>query len=359
MTAPQTPQAQTPQAQTSQAQTSQAQPLHARLMDGEVLDQTDATQFMREVMSGEMSSVRLAAALAALRVRGETPEEIAGFARAMRENAVTVNVRPRDVLMDVVGTGGDGAHTFNISTTTAFVVAGAGIPIAKHGNRAASSRAGSADVLEALGVNLDASPEVIQEAIDTLGVGFMFARNYHPALRHAAPVRSDLAARTVFNILGPLSNPAGATHLVVGVFRADLTRTLAEALRHLGAKGATVVYGDGLDEFTVCGPNTVSGLRDGEIIDRTMHPEECGVDLHPRAAIVGGTPAENAEITRALLTGGGTPAQKDIVALNAGAALRTAGQVETIREGVAQAREVMKSGAGWDMLQKYAALTRR
>lgn len=332
--------------------------MHARLMNGEVLSQADAAAFMREVMAGEMSGVRMAAALAALRVRGETPGEIAGFAQAMRENAVRVNVRPREVLLDVVGTGGDGAHTFNISTTTAFVVAGAGVPVAKHGNRAASSRAGSADVLEALGVNLDASPEVIEDAVNTLGVGFMFARNYHPALRHAAPVRSDLAARTVFNILGPLSNPAGATHLVVGVFKPELTRTLAEVLRLLGAKGATIVYGDGLDEFTVCGVNTVSGLRGGEIIDRTLHPEEVGLALHPRESLVGGTPAENAEITRALLTGGGTEAQRDIVALNSGAALRTAGRVDSIREGVAQAREVMNAGLGWDVLQKYAALTR-
>lgn len=327
-------------------------------MNGEILSQSEAAAFMREVMAGEMSGVRMAAALAALRVRGETADEIAGFAQAMRENAVRVNVRPREVLLDVVGTGGDGAHTFNISTTTAFVVAGAGVPVAKHGNRAASSRAGSADVLEALGVNLDAPPEVIENAVNTLGVGFMFARNYHPALRHAAPVRSDLAARTVFNILGPLSNPAGATHLVVGVFKPELTRTLAEVLRLLGAKGATVVYGDGLDEFTVCGVNTVSGLRDGEIIDRTLHPEEVGLALHPRESLVGGTPAENAEITRALLTGGGTEAQRDIVALNSGAALRTAGRVDSIREGVAQAREVMNAGLGWDVLQKYAALTR-
>ncbi|QFP78241.1 anthranilate phosphoribosyltransferase [Deinococcus sp. AJ005] len=327
-------------------------------MNGEILSQSEAAAFMREVMAGEMSGVRMAAALAALRVRGETADEIAGFAQAMRENAVRVNVRPREVLLDVVGTGGDGAHTFNISTTTAFVVAGAGVPVAKHGNRAASSRAGSADVLEALGVNLDAPPEVIENAVNTLGVGFMFARNYHPALRHAAPVRSDLAARTVFNILGPLSNPAGATHLVVGVFKPELTRTLAEVLRLLGAKGATVVYGDGLDEFTVCGVNTVSGLRGGEIIDRTLHPEEVGLALHPRESLVGGTPAENAEITRALLTGGGTEAQRDIVALNSGAALRTAGRVNSIREGVAQAREVMNAGLGWDVLQKYAALTR-
>ncbi|MFC3834549.1 MULTISPECIES: anthranilate phosphoribosyltransferase [Deinococcus] len=333
--------------------------MHARLMNGEQLSQHEAAAFMREVMTGEMSSVRLAAALAALRVRGETAEEIAGFAQAMRENAVPVKVRPRPVLLDVVGTGGDGAHTFNISTTTAFVVAGAGVPVAKHGNRAASSRAGSADVLEALGVNLDAAPEVVADAVDTLGIGFMFARNYHPALRHAAAVRSDLASRTVFNILGPLSNPAGATHLVVGVFRPDLTRTLAEVLSLLGAGGATVVYGDGLDEFSVSGVNTVSGLRDGVIIDRQLHPEEAGVGLHPREAIVGGTAAENAEITRSLLTGGGTPAQQDIVALNAGAALRTGGVVGSIREGVEQAREVMRGGQGWDVLQRYAAHTRR
>lgn len=333
--------------------------MHARLMNGDRLTQAEAAAFMHEVMEGNVSGVRLAAALAALRVRGETPEEIAGFAQAMRASAVRVQVAPREVLLDVVGTGGDGAHTFNISTTTAFVVAAAGVPVAKHGNRAASSRAGSADVLEALGVNLDAPPQVVADGVNELGIGFMFARNYHPALRHAAPVRADLAARTVFNILGPLANPAGASHLVVGVYRPELTRMLAEVLRLLGAKGATVVYGSGLDEFTVCGPNTVTGLRNGEVICRTMHPEEFGVSLHPKEAIVGGSPAENAEITRALLTGGGTPAQRDIVALNAGAALRTAEQVESIAQGVARAREVMASGAGWDLLQRYAAHTQR
>lgn len=333
--------------------------IHARLMNGEVLSQQDAEAFMNELMLGEMSAVRMAASLAALRVRGETPEEIAGFAQAMRRNAVKLKVRPREVLLDIVGTGGDGAHTFNISTTAAFVIAGAGVDVAKHGNRAASSRAGSADVLEALGVNLEAPPEVIREAIDTLGVGFMFARNYHPALRHAASVRSDLATRTVFNILGPLANPAGASHLVVGVYKPELTRVIAEVLRLLGAKGATVVHGNGLDEFTVSGPNTVSGLRGGEVIDRTMHPEEFGVQLHPKEAIVGGSPAENAETTRALLTGGGTRAQQDIVALNAGAALRTAGKVGSIRDGVEMAREVMKSGEGWAKLQQYADFTRR
>ncbi|ANE42973.1 anthranilate phosphoribosyltransferase [Deinococcus puniceus] len=332
--------------------------IHTRLMNGEQLTQEEAAGFMREVMAGDVSGVRLAAALAALRVRGETPAEIAGFAQAMRESAVRVNVIPREVLLDVVGTGGDGAHTFNISTTTAFVVAGAGVPVAKHGNRAASSRAGSADVLESLGVNLDAGPDVIAEAVNTLGVGFMFARNYHPALRHAAPVRADLAARTVFNILGPLSNPAGATHLVVGVYSPTLTRPMAEVLRLLGTKGAMIVNGSGLDEFTVSGPNTLTTLHGGELTDSVLHPEEVGVSLHPKEAIVGGNPADNAEITRALLTGGGTPAQRDIVALNSGAALCVAGQVGSIREGVAQARAVMAGGQAWDLLQRYAAFTR-
>jgi len=193
--------------------------IHARLMNGERLSQAEAHSFMQEVMTGEMSGVRMAAALAALRVRGETPEEIAGFAQAMRENAVHLPITPRPLLLDVVGTGGDGAHTFNVSTTSAFVVAAGGVPVAKHGNRAASSKAGSADVLEALGVNLDAEPQRVAAALDELGVGFMFARNYHPALRYAAPVRGELAARTVFNVLGPLSNPAGATHLVVACIR--------------------------------------------------------------------------------------------------------------------------------------------
>ena len=214
-------------------------------------------------------------------------------------------------------------------------------------------------ILEALGVNLDAPAEVTEEAINSLGVGFMFARAYHPGMRHAAPVRSELAARTVFNILGPLSNPAGATHLVVGVYRPELTRTLAEVLRLLGTQGATVVYGDGLDEFTVCGPNTVAELRGGEITERQLHPGEVGLSLYARQEIAGGDAPENAAITRALLQGGGTPAQRDIVALNAGAALHTAGAVPSLEAGVARAREVMAGGAGWDKLEAYAALTRR
>ena len=336
--------------------------IHARLMNGERLSQQDAHNFMREVMTGEMSGVRMAAALAALRVRGETPEEIAGFAQAMRENAVHLPIAPRPLLLDVVGTGGDGAHTFNVSTTSAFVVAAGGVPVAKHGNRAASSKAGSADVLEALGVNLDAEPQRVAAALDELGVGFMFARNYHPALRYAAPVRGELAARTVFNVLGPLSNPAGATHLVVGVYTPLLTRTLAEVLHRLGAQAALVVNGEAgtgsLDELSVSGENTVSRLAGGEVTDFTLTPEEVGLDRHPAEALVGGSPADNAVITRLLLQGQGTAAQRDIVAFNTGAALYLAGRADSIAGGVQLARQLLASGTAWTLLERYAAHTR-
>ena len=336
--------------------------IHARLMNGERLSQAEAHSFMQEVMTGEMSGVRMAAALAALRVRGETPEEIAGFAQAMRENAVRLPIAPRPLLLDVVGTGGDGAHTFNVSTTSAFVVAAGGVPVAKHGNRAASSKAGSADVLEALGVNLDAEPQRVAAALDELGVGFMFARNYHPALRYAAPVRGELAARTVFNVLGPLSNPAGATHLVVGVYTPLLTRTLAEVLHRLGAQAALVVNGEAgtgsLDELSVSGENTVSQLAGGEVTDFTLTPEEVGLDRHPAEALVGGSPADNAVITRLLLQGQGTAAQRDIVAFNAGAALYLAGRADSIAGGVQLARQLLASGTAWTLLERYAAHTR-
>jgi anthranilate phosphoribosyltransferase len=295
-------------------------------------------------------------------VRGETPAEIAGFAQAMRENAVHLPIAPRELLLDVVGTGGDGAHTFNISTTSAFVVAAGGVPVAKHGNRAASSKAGSADVLEALGVNLEAEPARVAAALDKLGVGFMFARNYHPALRYAAPIRGELAARTVFNLLGPLSNPAGATHLVVGVYTPALTRTLAEVLHLLGARAALVVSGTAgegsLDEFSVAGENIVSQLQGGVVSDFKLSPEEVGLERHPAAALTGGTPAENAVITRAILGGKGTAAQKDIVALNAGAALFLAGRAEDIAGGVRLAREILASGVAWTLLERYAEHTR-
>ncbi|ADV67836.1 anthranilate phosphoribosyltransferase [Deinococcus maricopensis] len=332
--------------------------MHARLMAGERLTQGEAATFMRDVMAGNVSSVRLAAALAALRVRGETPEEIAGFAQVMREHAVRVDVHHDGPLLDTCGTGGDGAHTFNISTTAAFVAAAGGARVAKHGNRAASSRAGSADVLEALGVDLDAPPARVAEAVENLGIGFMFARNYHPALRYAAPIRAELASRTVFNLLGPLSNPAGATHQVMGVFHPAYTRTLAEVLRLLGSDAAMVVHGAGLDELTVCGPTTITELRGGHVHDVTLTPEEAGVRTHDRAALAGGDAAENAAITRDVLQGRGTPAQQDVVTLNAGAALYVAGLCPSLPAGVERARDVLRSGEAWTLLERYSAFTR-
>lgn len=335
-------------------------PTHILLMAGQVLSEAQASEFMSQVMTGQISPLRLAAALAALQARGETPAEIAGFARAMRQHALNLSVAPREVICDVVGTGGDGVGTFNVSTTTAFVVAAAGVCVAKHGNRAASSKSGSADVLEALGVNLAATPQRITQAIDRLGVGFIFARNHHPALAQAAPIRAELAARTVFNVLGPLSNPAGANHLLVGVYRPELTRTLAEVLQLLGATAAMVVHGDGLDELTVSGPNTISLLQYGQIHDFVLQPAELpqlGLAEHPISSLLGGTPQHNAAITRAVLTGQGTAAQMDMVALNAAAALQIAGQVADLAAGVRLAQNLLASGQPWQLLQRYAEMT--
>jgi len=331
-----------------------------KLLNGNTLSFDEAHAFMGLVMTGEVSETRLAAALAALRVRGETAEEIAGFALAMREAAVRLEFARGPVLFDTCGTGGDGANTFNISTSAAFVVAAAGVPVAKHGNRAASSKAGtgSADVLEALGVNLEASGQTVGEAIETLGVGFLFARAYHPAMRYAAPVRAELATRTVFNFLGPLINPAHPTHQVMGVYSSALTGKLAQVMSLLASQGAMVVHGAGLDELTVCGENTVAEFRAGKLLEYTLTPEEVGLERHDPALLHGSDPLENAQIVTRVLSGEGTPAQRDVVALNAGAALFVAGAEKTLRGGVSRALEVLASGEAMRLLERYAAFTR-
>jgi anthranilate phosphoribosyltransferase len=261
--------------------------------------------------------------------------------------------------MDVVGTGGDGANTFNISTTAAFVVAAAGVAVAKHGNRSASSKAGSADVLEALGVNLEQSPERVAEAVRSVGVGFMFARNHHPAMRHVAPVRAELRVRTVFNLLGPLTNPAGASHSLIGVYDAKLVRPIAQVLHGLGSRAAMVVNGSGLDELTVCGPSAVAELRDGSVREYTLEPEQFGLGLHDASSLAGGDPTENAGITREILSGRGSSAQRDVTALNAGAALFTAGAATSLEAGVQRALEVLASGLGLQKLEAYARFTQQ
>ena len=331
----------------------------SRVLSNHALSELEAEGLMNEIMEGNLSAVTTSAILTALRVRGETVPEIVGFARGMRSKAVRVPVVSNGVLMDVVGTGGDGANTFNISTTSAFVVAAAGVAVAKHGNRSASSKAGSADVLEALGVNLEQTPDQVAAAVSSVGVGFMFARNHHPAMRHVAPVRAELRVRTVFNLLGPLTNPAGASHSLIGVYDAKLVRPIAEVLHVLGSRAAMVVNGSGLDELTVCGPSNVAELRDGTVREYTLEPEQLGLGLFETSSLAGGDPSENAIITREILAGRGSSAQRDVTALNAGAALFTAGATTTLEAGVQRALEVLHSGLGLGKLEAYARFTQQ
>jgi anthranilate phosphoribosyltransferase len=297
-----------------------------------------------EIASGAASPVRIAALLVALRTKGETASEIVAAARALRRHAETVPL-PDPRCIDTCGTGGDGAGTFNVSTTAAFVVAGAGVPVAKHGNRAASSRAGSFDVLEALGVKADLPVAAAAQLLREVGIGPFFARRAHPAMRHVAPVRAELPLRTVMNCLGPLLNPAGARRQLVGVYERALVEPLAEALRALGSERALVVHGeDGLDEITLTGKTHAAWLAGGVVRALTIDPREVGIALAPAAALVGGDAAENARITRAVLEGEPGPRQ-DLVVLNAGAALWVAEAAPDLAAGVALARRSITSGA--------------
>ncbi len=334
--------------------------LLARVFDGERLDAEEARGVMGRLMDGELSAVQAAALLAALRTRGETVDEIVGFARAMRERAVRVPITWEGPVVDTCGTGGTGVSTINVSTTAMFVAAAGGVRVAKHGNRGVTKRSGSADVLEALGVRVDIPPEAVSEAIATLGVGFVFARHHHPAMRFVAPIRADLQARTVFNNLGPLTNPADARRHLMGVYDAAHTEMLAEVLRGLGLERALVVHGDGLDDLAVSGESVVSELaRDGSVHTRRVTPEELGVERAPRDAIAGGGPDENAAAARAVLAGRGPRAHRDVVALAAGAALYLADAADDLPLGVTHALDVIASGAGLELLERYAAFTRR
>ncbi|RIH87412.1 Anthranilate phosphoribosyltransferase [Meiothermus luteus] len=321
----------------------------------EPLSQAEAQALMRRIMAGDLTPVQTAGVLMALRTRGETPEEIAGFAAGMREAAVRVETQRRPV-MDIVGTGGVAPDAFNISTTTCFVVAAGGVPVAKHGNRAASSRSGSFDLLEALGVRIDLPPQRVAESIETLGLGFLFARNHHPAMRYVAPVRAELGVRTVFNLLGPLTNPAFATLNLVGVHSPSLLLTFAQVLGRLGSERAMVVHGEGVDEL-VLGVNQVAELRDGEVRTYTLRPEEVGLAGAPYEAIRGGTPQENAETARAILGGKERGPKRDAVALNAGAAFYLAGKVDSLAEGVRLAQGLLDEGAGLVLLERLVRFT--
>lgn len=301
------------------------EPFIAKAMNKQNLSASEAEEAMNIIMTGQATQAQIGGYLVALRMKGETVDEITGSARAMRAQA---NSFPRradsEMLVDIVGTGGDGAHSFNISTTAAFVIAGAGQKVAKHGNRAASSLCGSADVLGALGVNLDLIPEQVSECIDTVGIGFLFALKFHPAMRHAIGPRRELGQRTIFNILGPLTNPAGASYQLVGVYDPRLTQPIAEVLGDLGGKGAFVVHGDGgLDELTTSGPNRVSALRDGAVHTFELDASQFNLRSAGKEALKGGNPAENAVILRAILNGEDTSPRRDVVLLNSAAALAT------------------------------------
>ncbi len=323
----------------------------AELLEGRSLDRSRSRAVMDEIMRSEATPAQIGGFLVALRVKGETADEIAGCAEAMREHVLVV--RPaRDDLVDVVGTGGDGGRTFNISTAAALVAAAAGGAVAKHGNRAVSSASGSADVLEALGFVLEQEPERIARSIDELGFGFMFAPAHHPAMRHAAPVRRELGTRTIFNVLGPLTNPAGARAGIFGVFSPELVRTFAEALAQLGSRRAFVVHGAyGIDELSPAGPNAVCEVVAGDVHDRVIDPRELGIEPCDPAELTGGSPAENAAAIHAIFTGA-TGGKRDAVLLNAAGAIAAGGHAKDLREGLAIARETIASGAAGARLEE-------
>ena len=329
----------------------------ARVLDGHDLTRAQARDAMQQIMSGEATHAQIAGFLVALRAKGETADEIAGCAEAMREHVLPVQPQ-RDDLVDTAGTGGDGKSTLNISTAAALVAAAAGAGVAKHGNRAASSQTGSADVLEALGFDLDLPPERIAQSIDELGFGFMFAQAHHPAMKHAAPVRRELGTRTVFNVLGPLTNPARARAQVVGVYSPDLVRPVAEALAQLGARRAFVVHGaGGIDELSPVGPNQVSEVVDGGVRDRLIDPQELGIDRCALEELAGGTPDENAAAIRRVF-GGEHGGSRDAILLNAAGAIAAGGHAADLREGIAVARETLDSGAAAARLDELVEFTR-
>jgi anthranilate phosphoribosyltransferase len=329
-------------------------PLLARLADGATLSGEEADAFFSACLRGEPTPAQVGAALTAIRLRGETLGEIVACAGAMRRAAI--HIEPPFPTIDVCGTGGDGLHTLNISTAVGFVAAGGGLKVAKHGNRALSSKSGTADVLSELGVGLSPGPERQLQALDEAGICFLFAPAHHGAMRHVSPVRAELGFRTIFNLLGPLTNPAGAQRQVVGVFAERWVQPLAEALAALGSERAWVVHGGGLDEMTTTGETSVAELRDGKVRLFTVTPEAVGLPRAALADITGGTPKDNAEAVRRLLAGE-TGAYRDIVLLNAAAAFLVADKVETLREGVELAARTIDEGKAQAALHRLAALT--
>jgi len=328
-----------------------------RLIEQREIFYDEMLSLMRQIMTGEVSAAQIAGILVGLRVKKETIGEISAAAFVMREFATRVPVTKREHLVDTCGTGGDAAHTFNISTASALVAAAAGAQVAKHGGRSVSSTCGSADVLEALGVNLNLTPEQVGRSIDQIGIGFMFAPNFHGAMKYAAPVRRELGVRTLFNVLGPLTNPASADNQVMGVFHADLVGIQARVLQRLGSRHVLVVNGsDGLDEITISGPSNIAELKDGEVREYTVQPQDFGLKAAPLESIR----VANVDEAKAMLLGvlDNLPgAARDIVLLNAGAAIYVAGLSPTLAEGVKKASEVIASGAAKHKLAQLIRLS--
>lgn len=319
------------------------------------LTRAEAEEAFAILFEGEATPAQMGGFLMTLRTRGETVDEYAAAAAVMRARCVRVSAP--EGAMDIVGTGGDGKGTLNISTATAFVVAGAGVPVAKHGNRNLSSKSGAADALGALGINVMVGPAEIEAALNETGIGFMMAPVHHPAMRHVGPVRTELGTRTIFNILGPLTNPAGVKRQLTGAFSADLIRPMAEVLQALGSECAWLVHGgDGTDELSIAASSRVAALENGTIREFEIHPEDAGLPLYPFEDLLGGEARENAAELRAVLSGAGRPAYRDAVLLNAAAALVVAGRAETLKTGVELARSAIASGAA---LSKVEALARR
>jgi anthranilate phosphoribosyltransferase len=330
-----------------------------KVLAGNDLTQDEMADAVGSVMDGEGSPIQIAAFLVALRAKGEKTAEITGAAQAMRRRMNQINIKRRP-LIDTCGTGGSGTGSFNISTAVAFVVASAEVAVAKHGNKAISSKSGSADVLSELGVNIAAPIDVMQSAIEDIGVGFLFAPNYHPAMKHAGAVRRELGLRTIFNVLGPLTNPAGAPRQLMGIFDKNLTQPIAEVLGQLGSERAWVVHGsDGVDELTVCGESYVSEWNGNEVVNHTIHPEDAGLKLHPEGSMRGGTPQENASQMREIFSGEQDGALVDAIALNAGAAFVVAGIASDLREGVAKANQSIASGAPLNVLESLIKVTNK
>jgi anthranilate phosphoribosyltransferase len=329
-------------------------PLLAKAAAGHALSEAEAETAFDIIMTGNATPSQMGALLMALRVRGETVDEITGAARIMRAKAVAIDA-PMGTI-DTCGTGGDGSGSFNISTASALVAAASGVPVAKHGNRALSSKSGSADVLTALGVNIEAEPAVVRRCLWEIGIGFLMAPRHHSAMRHVAPTRVELGTRTIFNLLGPMSNPAGARRQLVGVFAPEWTRPMAEVLGRLGAERAWVVHGAGLDELTTAGVTKIAEFNDGRVIEFEIVPEEAGLKPARADDLKGGEPAHNAALMRDLLGGARDPL-RDIVLLNSAAALVVAGKAETLRDGAERAAEAIDSGAARRILDRLVAAT--